>query len=244
MFRTRGRVGITILVLAITAAVLIGAGGYVWATYTIKTVYVEGNVHYTEEEIKEYVMSGPFGNNSLYLSLRYENRNVLNVPFVDAMDVDILSPDTIRITVYEKALAGYVKYLDTYMYFDKDGYVVEGSSILTVGVPQVTGLHFDHVILGEPLPVEDDEVFDHVMDITKLLNKYELVVDKIYFQPTGGVTIYFGDVKVMLGSDFANLEDKVMLLPEFLPSLAGKSGTLQMESYDGDHGKYTFIPSQ
>lgn len=50
---------------------------------------------------------------------------------MDVMNVSILAPDTIKITVYEKALAGYVKYLDTYMYFDKDGYVVESSGIRT-----------------------------------------------------------------------------------------------------------------
>ena len=30
-------------------------------------------------------------------------------------------------SVYEKAVAGYVEYLDKYMYFDKDGTVVEAS---------------------------------------------------------------------------------------------------------------------
>jgi hypothetical protein len=33
-----------------------------------------------------------------------------------------------------------------------------------------------------------------------------------------------------------------MLLPVFLPDLEGKKGTLQMEEYDEDGGKYTFKP--
>ncbi len=243
MFRGRGSLVAKILIPIAVIAVLGGAGAYVLSTYTIQNVYVEGNVHYTEEEIRDYVMTGPLGRNSLYLSLYYKDREITNVPFVDGMDVKVLSPDTIRITVYEKALAGYVRYLDTYMYFDKDGYVVESSSVMTVGIPQVTGLEFDHVVLGEPLPVESGEVFEHIMDITNLVNKYELTVDKIYFAPSGAVTIYFGDVMVSLGSDYDHLEDKVMLLPEFLPNLEGKSGTLQMENYDEDNGKYTFIPN-
>ena len=93
---------------------------------------------------------------------------------MDVMNVSILAPDTIKITVYEKALAGYVKYLDTYMYFDKDGYVVESSGIRTQGVPQITGLTFNHIVLGEQLPVENPEVFAGIMDMTKLLNKYQL----------------------------------------------------------------------
>ena len=64
------------------------------------------------------------------------------------MDVNILTPNTIRISVYEKALAGYVEYLGRYMYFDRDGTVVESSSERTRGIPQVTGLRFDYVVVN------------------------------------------------------------------------------------------------
>lgn len=242
MHSGKRKIIIKILAAAAVFAVLAAGAFYVIQTHTIQTVYVEGNVHYTEDEIKSFVMEGFLGNNSLYLSLKYKNRGVEDIPFVDVMDVSILSPDTIKITVYEKALAGYVKYLDTYMYFDKDGYVVESSSVKTQGVPQITGLDFDHVVLGEPLPVEDDGVFANILEITQLLNKYELSADKIYFHSADEVTIYFGDVKVSMGKTGESLEDKIMLLPNFLQQLEGKSGTLQMENFDGGNGQFTFKP--
>ena len=65
------------------------------------------------------------------------------------------------------------------MYFDKDGYVVESSGIRTQGIPQITGLSFDHIVLGEQLPVEDPQVFARIMDLTKLLNKYSKAANKI-----------------------------------------------------------------
>ncbi len=242
MYRSRKRTGIKILVVLVIVAGFLGGIYYVLNTYTVKTVYVEGNVHYTEDEIKAIVMDGPLGDNSLYLSMKYENKGVENIPFVDVMDVSILSPDTVKITVYEKALAGYVKYLDTYMYFDKDGCVVESSSVKTVGVPQITGLSFDHIVLGEPLPVENTEVFNTILNLTKLLNKYELTADKIYFHSSGEITIYFGDIKVALGKEDAAMEDKIMLLPDFLSELTGKSGILQMENYEEGNGRFTFKP--
>lgn len=230
-----------ILVLCLLLAGL-GALGYVKKAYTIRTVYVEGNVHYTEEEIKSIVMDGFFGDNSLYLSLKYKDKGIEGIPFVDVVDVDILSPDTIKIIVYEKTLTGCVRYLDTYMYFDRDGYVVESSSVKTVGVPQIMGLKFDYIVRGEKLPVENGAVFDSILDITKLLQKYSLTSDKIYFNQSGAVTVYFGDIKVSLGNDAATLEDKLMLLVELLPNLEGKKGTLQMQTFDGDSGKYIFKP--
>lgn len=235
-----------ILMILITPAVLLlvgMVGWYVWDTHTVQTVYVEGNVHYTAEEIKELVMEGPMGNNSLYLSMKYKSRGIKDVPFLDAMDVDILTPDTIKITVYEKALAGYVKYMNTYVYFDKDGYVVESSTIRTAGIPQVTGLTYDYIVLGQPLPVAEEyqDVFGTILEMTKLLNKYKLSADRIYFHTDTKITLYFGEVKVALGEETQWLEDKIMRLPEMLPQLAGRKGTLQMETYN-EKGEYTFNP--
>lgn len=240
MFRDR-RAGICIL----AAVIFLGAAAGLYclrAAYTVRTVYVEGNVHYTEDEIKAIVMKGALGDNSLYLALKYKNKGVEGIPFVDVMDVEILSPDTVKVTVYEKALTGCIKYMDAYMYFDKDGCVVECSSVRTMGVPQVTGLVFDHVVVGEVLEVEDEGAFGNILKITKLLQKYSLASDKIYFNRSGEVTIYFGDVKVALGNDAATLEDKLMLLPGFLQELEGKKGILQMQAYDAESGKYAFKP--
>lgn len=242
MYGRRNRFIIRILVVVLMLAAACGAAYYLLTAYRVENVYVEGNVHYTQDEIESFVMNGRLGDNSLYLSLKYKNKDITDIPFVDVMNVDILAPDTIKITVYEKALAGYVAYMDNYMYFDKDGYVVESSNVKTVGVPQITGLSFDHVILGEPLVTDNTEIFSKILNLTKLLNKYDILSDKIYFHSNGEITVYFGDVKVNLGSEDKTLEDKIMLLPVFLPDLEGKSGTLQMESYDENGGKYTFKP--
>lgn len=85
---------------------------YITANYTVTNVYVEGNVHYSNEEIMDMVMSGRYGNNSLILSLKYRDKSIEGIPFVEKMDVSVLDPHTVKIEVYEKALAGYVEYLE------------------------------------------------------------------------------------------------------------------------------------
>lgn len=232
---------VKVLAVLSIIAILLGVFYYLASTHTIKNVYVEGNMHYTKEEIKEIVMEGPFGNNSLYLSMKYRNTGIENVPFVDVMDVEVLSPDTIKIIVYEKALAGYIEFMDNYLYFDKDGYVVENSNIITEGVPLITGFDFSYVIMGEKLPVENEIVFKNIMDITKLLSKYELSADKIFFASESDITVFFGNIRVNLGNT-KNLEEKIMNLPQFLSSLAGKSGTLNLENYGEGSGAANFMP--
>ena len=221
------------------AAMLVAAYVYVITTYTVTTIYVEGNIHYTNEEIINMVMEGHYGNNSLLLSLKYKDKSIVGVPFVEKMDVSVLDPNTNKIEVYEKSLAGYVEYLERYMYFDKDGVVVESSMEKTAGIPMVTGLKFDHVILYEPLPVENAAVFSSILSITQLVNKYSLSVDRIYFGSDGSVTLYFGDVKASLGVG-DNLDEKIMELQYMIPELEGKSGTLRMENYTEETHNISF----
>lgn len=215
---------------------------YVYENYTVsqEQVTVEGNRHYTKQQIMHMVMSGPLGNNSLFLSLKYKEKKITGVPFVDSITVTVTSNDSIKISVYEKALAGYIKYLDQYVYFDKDGFAIESSTMLTEGIPQVCGIVFNSVELGKKIGAEDDTLFLRTLDVTNLMRKYSLSVDKIYFHEDGDLTIYFGDVRVDLGNESTHLEDKVMDLPQFLQKLEGMKGVLNMEKYDADYGLYVF----
>lgn len=232
---------IALLVILIILLILASAAFYIAKNYKIKNVTVDGNVHYTDEEIMDIVMEGTFGDNSLYLSLKYKNKGVKDIPFVQTMDVEILSPDTIRITVYEKSLAGYVEYLGRYMYFDKDGIIVESSENKTAGIPQVTGLDFDYIVMYQQLPVEEKAVFETILDMTQLLNKYELSADRLYFSKDHEMTIYFGEVRAAVGNG-SNIDEKVMFLQSVLNDLEGKSGTLHLENYTEDMKNVTFEP--
>ena len=68
-FGRRKRMIILSAILLVCLTVLLAGYSYVITNYTVTTVYVEGNVHYTNEEIMEMVMGGRYGSNSLLLSL-------------------------------------------------------------------------------------------------------------------------------------------------------------------------------
>ncbi len=238
-FNRSKRIGIVAGICILLLTLLFGGYFYIEKNYTITTVYVEGNIHYTNEEIMDMVMGGRYGDNSLFLSMKYRDKGIDNIPFIQTMDVSIEAKDTVRITVYEKALAGYVFYLGRYVYFDKDGIVVETSEEKTAGIPQVTGLSFDYVVLHEALPVEKPEVFDDILNISQQLSKYSLSADKIYFDSNYQVTLIFGDAKIAIG-DSQDIDEKIMTLQYLLPSLVGKSGTLDMREYSEDTTTYSF----
>ncbi|MCR4686104.1 MAG: cell division protein FtsQ/DivIB [Lachnospiraceae bacterium] len=224
----KGRVRLS-LILLLAIAVIIGVAVLI-SNYHVDDIQVEGNAHYTYDDIVNMVMTNKLCENSVYLKLKYSNKSITDVPFIERMDVSIIDNKTVRITVYEKALAGCVKVLGQYLYFDRDGIVVESADYPTNGVVQVTGLNFDHVVMYQPLPVENDEIFTHILDITQMLNKYELGADKIYFDDYNNITLYFENVRVLLGND--NIEVKMMQLPNIIGQLDGKSGVLDLREFD------------
>ena len=155
------------------------------------------------------------------------------------MDVDIVSSNSVRINVYEKAIAGYVEYLGHYMYFDKDGIIVESSNRVIEGIPFVTGLSYDHVVLHKPLPVKKTSVFLTILNVTQLLGKYEIKTDRIAFDSDSNITLYFGTARVSLGTDDF-IDEKINEMQHLLPQLKGYSGTLHMENYTGEDVNFSF----
>ena len=125
------------------------------------------------------------------------------------------------------------------MYFDKDGIVVESSNRVIDGIPFVTGLTFDHVVLYEPLPVKHPEVFRTILNVTQLLGKYETPTDRIAFDSDDNLTLYFGDARVSLGTDDF-IDEKINEMHLLLPQLRGYSGTLHMENYSGEDVNFSF----
>lgn len=230
---------INLVVILSVLTVLLGTIYFVLITFKVDEVIVEGNKHYSAQEVRAMVMNGPYANNSVYLSLKYKNHDIEGIPFIQKMNVKVVGKNSIKISVYEKALAGYVEYLGRYMYFDKDGIIVEVAKVKTSGIPMVAGLHFDHAILYEKLPVADESVFQNVLMITQLLNKYGVVADKIYFDDDYHVTLSYNKVKVILG-EMSNLDEKMMQLPYILPELEGKSGTLDLENYTEGKNNISF----
>ena len=232
--------GTVFLIVFLSVLVLVCVGILVIKTrFTITSVDITGNEHYNADEIEDYVLNGKYGHNSIYLYLKCRFAGVDEVPFVEKMDVELLSPTEVKIRVYEKAVAGYVEYLGHYLYFDKDGIVVESSTRRMEGIPFVTGLDFNYITLHEKLPVEKEDIFRLILDITQLLTKYKIDIDRIYFDNNYNITLYFGQVRVFLGNS-DHIDEKINRLRFILPELPDEPGVLHMENYAGEGDKFTF----
>ncbi len=237
--RIRRRRGIIAAAVTAVCLAVLGVLIFIYNYYKVVNVSIEGSTRYTDSEIREYVMGGFLGDNSAVLSLKSKNKKIPEIPFVESIGIEVISHDTVRIRVYERSVAGCVDYLGTYLYFTRNGTVVESSRVKLDGIPEVTGLEFDHVILYEPLPVEDPHVFARILNVTQLLQKYELKADKLYFDHQGNMFVYFGEIRINMGPEDYS-DEKIAHLRRILPSLAGKSGTLEMTNFTPDTHYITF----
>lgn len=232
-----------IILIATIFLIICGiAGVFAMQRISEKNIIIEGNEKYTKEEMISFIFRSDWDRNPfvLYYKTKFCKQKV--IPFVDEYDVKITSLNSVKITIYEKKIIGYVNYMGSNMYFDKDGTIVESSTEVIEGIPKITGLNFDSIILYETLQVGSDKVFRLILDTTQILQKYRIAVDKIYISDNKEVTLYIEQIKVELGTG-EDMNDKIRSLNDMLPNLQGLSGTLDIKKYNTNNDGYTFKKS-
>lgn len=226
-----GRAVILLLVL-----ILFVAGLY---SLRITSVQYVGNTRYSEEEMSRLLFLESYEQNPIYCFFANQYKEKKQIPFIETYEIEFLSWNQIKVTVYEKGIAGYVDYKGHYMYFDKDGIVVESSQELLDGVVKIEGLDFEHIVLHQVLPVEKEEVFNLILSLTQMLTKYAIDVDKISFDAGMNIWIYRKNVVVQMGKDIY-LDEKMAKFKDMLPQLEGLAGTLYLDDYSEDREEFRF----
>ncbi len=200
------------------------------STFHIKKVEVVGAKRYTQEQITGQLMKTALDHNSLYLFLKYRYVTKLRLPFVEKVDVAMNGTHSVTAYVYEKMIAGCIEFMGEYMYFDKDGIIVECSSKRLADVPIIKGLKFDRIILSEKLKVQKEELFDVIINLTQLIEKYEVAVDTVSFSSDYEVTLDCGNVTVLLGKK-STYDEALSELHNILAETGDRKITLDMRNY-------------
>ena len=247
MVRRRRRKPVNIAGIVIAVVLLLGLVGFVFFLYNnfkITTITISGSDKYTYEELYEYIFEDRDDRNVLLYKITDRRNSMPEIPFISKVVVEVKDSHTLEITVYEKSVVGYVSYKGTNMYFDKDGVVVEASTEILPGVPMVTGLDFDHIVMHEKLIVGDDTVFETLLNVTQYLDKYHIPINGIYVGEDSSIDVVIDDVAVKPGKDSYDMGIKIFELSCMLSELAGRKGTLHMEEYVEGQEYITFIESE
>lgn len=207
----------------------------------VSYVKVTGNHMYTEEEVERIVFPDGISRNTALCMFRILRGEKQNLPFVEDYKVSLLSPATAEIILYEKSIVGYVSYMSSNMYFDKDGVIVESSTRKLDGIPEITGLKFGQIVLYQKLPVNNENIFAMILNLTQTLATNGIPADKIRYDGDWNATLSIGDVNVLLGTA-EEMNGKLSELSNIYPEIQSLSGTLDLSDYDSTNANrmYSF----
>lgn len=212
---------------------LLAAAVVFFTYYKVDSVQVRGTTHYSDEEVKKMVLRGPLASNSVLAPMIYSTTDTDDVAFVDAFKVTQINRNTICISVKEKKPVGCIHYLDSYVFFDRNGIFVEGSKTRDESVPYFDGIQLNSVVMDEKLDIKGDSVLNTAVALSTIFQKNEMIPDHIQFDSSYSISLIYGDITVQLGKD-EDLEEKMNRVIAILPKLTGKKGILHMESVSTD----------
>lgn len=232
---------IRIIIVTVCVLLLCILGFSLSTFFQLKDLQITGCKYYTEEEIASDFQKTVFDNNTIIFYMKYKFFKSVSIPFVDGFDMDFINRNKIHINIYEKAMISCIKYMGEYLYLDKDGTIVEVSKEKIDDIPLVTGLAFEEMNLHEKLKVEDESVFDSILAISLLIQRYKLEIDKIFFNYNYEITLWSGDIRILLGKQ-EYYDTQVADLTNILPLAHKKKlkGALDMKEYTKDQSKIIF----
>ena len=220
-----------VAIIASIAAVIIILS-FVMSFTMIKTTIIDEGSNYTKKEIENMVIDGMMDHNSIYLFLKYRYSEQEKIPFIEYIDVSWVNATTVKIKVYDKKIIGCTNYMNQFIYFDKDGLVIETSTKRQRTIPYITGLNFKEVTLHNKIKVQDDEIFNTILAVTQQISKYNLDIGEINFDKKNNITLYSGDITILLGKK-ETYDEQLAKLQNMLVEAKKKNlkGTLHMENY-------------
>ncbi|MDD7113195.1 MAG: FtsQ-type POTRA domain-containing protein [Lachnospiraceae bacterium] len=220
---------------------VLGIGIYFLITdFSIQNIEVKGNTTYTDAEIINAVKSQDYVDNTLVMIAQNQVFGQTYLPFIENISMGYDKSHTLKIKVKEKLRAGVFEYMNKNVYFNSEGIALESRNQLFDGVPVVTGVSFNKMVLGKKIPVDGD-YFDTIMNITKKISTYGLEISEIHFENEDDITLVSGKYQIYLGSSLY-LDGKMSKIAGILSAVSKehKKGVIDMHLYTDEKNIITY----
>lgn len=229
------------VVLGVLLLLLVGAGLLFSPLFALKEVETEGASHYTPSELCEKIGLST-GDNIILFGRGRAEKLLEEDPYIAEAKLSLRLPDTMRITVQERKVRGYVPYMGSYLYIDEEGRVLDVQAACTEALPLVKGLSFQSFTKGEIIPVENAEALHVVLQISQMMEKYELLdlVVEIDVSNPEDIYAYVNQVQIHLG-DMENGDTKIRYMAEIMKTIPEEDrGLLDLSDLDSPNKTVVF----
>ncbi len=228
-------------ILLALLAMLTMAAAVILMFFNFETATVYGNTKYSQEQIESFITRGRLGDNTFVMALKYHNRKVEGIPFVDRIDIDIVSPSTVRVNIAEKPLDGCIYYGGQNVYFSKEGMIETVSGRVAEEATVINGVVLTHSNTGHQVLAQNQLGLDRSLEAMRVMEKYGIHADSITVDEKSSLTVTFGDVDVKIGK--SGYDQKMFKLHQILPHMEGKKGEISMAAYESDYADSEIVLS-
>lgn len=200
--------------------------------FRVKKVSFEGNTYYSQEEMAGMFQTNFMEKNILTFWLMNKLSLTPELEFVREYEVSYPTVNEIHIKLYEKKIVAGIAYANHYIYFDKDGMVLQSADKPVEGIPLFETKNLTTFTLYQKVQMEDEGLLGQILNLANLFQHYQVSWDKVMFDANNEAYLYSGNVKVSLGKK-DNYDEEISALSSVLEKMAknGQVGEIDMRNY-------------
>ena len=197
--------------------------------FNIKTIAVEGNKKIGEKEIIS-LSQIQIEENTFKLNKNKIIKQIKENPYINKVTITRKLPSNIIIQVEEREATYLLEYAGSYVYLDKQGYMLEiNTEKLELPILQGAVTETSELVAGNRLCIEDLEKLTSLLKVMELAKVNELtsLITRIDIENKENIKLIFETKdKVAYLGDNTNLIDKIPLVKKIIEENEGKAGEI------------------
>lgn len=200
--------------------------------FRVKKVTVEGNTFFSETDMAEMFQSNILYKNVLTFWVMDKLSLTPEPEFVREYEISYPSVNEIHIKLYEKGIVAGIFYMNQYIYFDKDGMVLQSTQTPVEGIPLFETGTVTTFTMYQKVQMEDESLLSQIMNLSNLFQHYQIKWDKVQFNDANEAVLYSGMIKVKLGKK-DNYDEEISALSSILETALRENmqGEIDLTNY-------------
>ena len=197
--------------------------------FNIKKIEVQGNEKITEKEIIS-LSQLQIEENTFKINKNKIRKEIKQNAYINEVTISRKLPSSVIIKVEERKIAYLLEYAGSYVYLDKNGYILEiNSEKLELPIIQGASTLTENFIVGKRLVTEDLEKLATVQKIMELarISEIDSLITRIDIENKENLKLIFeSKEKVAYIGDNSNLNTKILTIKSILEKEEGKAGEI------------------
>ena len=200
--------------------------------FHVGQIDIIGNYEISRQEILS-VAELSVGVNIFSFSARRTTQLVENLPYVYEASIIRQLPDRVAIYLRERAPVASITIAAaaTYLLIDAHGVVLSAHYQPPLGLPQITGLHFEEFIIGRPLQLDNPSLLEDVLQLCAVFIAYNFMPNLVDFSNSRDIIIFKGNFKIYIGT-MDDAGTKIRNASEILQQSPVDRGSLDIRNVD------------